>query len=94
MEYTRERAMEWLNKHWNTPKSCPICKHNNWTVSDSVGVMLPVSGGRIEVEGLAYPLFLVTCSTCGYTLFFNAVVAGFAPQIPGLEEKKYIPSEE
>lgn len=36
MEYTKERAMVWLNKHWQSPKSCPICQNNNWGVSDSV----------------------------------------------------------
>src|SRR5262249_30449823 len=78
MEYTKERAMEWLNKHWQGPKICPICQNNNWTISNSLGVMLASTEQGVEIGGLAYPLFLITCGVCGYTLFFNAVVAGFA----------------
>jgi hypothetical protein len=65
MEYTRERAMEWLNKHWNTPKSCPTCKNNNWTVSESLA-LLPRRGELIEredgeriIKQMWYPHFLV-----------------------------------
>lgn len=87
MEYTKERAMEWLNKKWNTPKACPICKQNNWTVSESIGLMPRLSDGGVDLGGPLYPLFLVTCGTCGYTLFFNALVAGLFPQVP-TEEKK------
>jgi hypothetical protein len=94
MEYTRERAMEWLNKHWHSHKACPICLHNNWTISDSVGVMLPASESSIDIGGLAYPLFLLTCGTCGYTLFFNAVVAGLTTKAPVPDEKRYTPPEE
>jgi len=88
--YTKERAMEWLNKHWHTPKSCPICKHNNWAVSESSGIIPRLMQDRTEVGGLVYPLFLVTCGTCGYTLFFNALVAGFVPPT----SKQDAPSEE
>jgi hypothetical protein len=76
MEYTRERAMEWLNKHWQGQKFCPICQNNNWTISDSVGVLLPVSESGIDIGGLAYPLLLLTCGVCGYTLFLNDPLKG------------------
>src|SRR5437867_8537961 len=39
MEYTKERAMEWLNKNWHNPKACPICKQNNWAISESLALI-------------------------------------------------------
>jgi hypothetical protein len=81
MEYTRERAMEWLNKHWNTPKSCPICKNNSWTIGDSLGVVLPLDDNKIATDGPTYPVFLVACTICAYTLFFNAVIADLYPPV-------------
>jgi len=88
MEYTRERAMEWLNKHWNTPKSCPICKNNNWGASDSVLEVREFHQGYLVYGRPVYPLFLVTCNTCGYTMFFNALVADFTLEQTTVDETK------
>ena len=88
-EYTKERAMAWLDNNWNHIKSCPICRQNNWAVSESL-TLLPrlVRTGQETAGGLVYPHFLVTCGTCGYTLFFNALVAGLFPQPPQEEQKE------
>jgi predicted nucleic-acid-binding Zn-ribbon protein len=80
MEYTKERGMEWLNKNWHTPKACPICKQNNWAVSESLALLPRLVKDAMEAPNLVYPVFLVTCGTCGYTLFINALVAGLLPQ--------------
>jgi predicted nucleic-acid-binding Zn-ribbon protein len=88
MDYTKERGMEWLNKKWNTPKACPICTQNNWAVSESLALAPRLVQERVEVGGVVYPLFLVTCSTCGYTMFFNALVAGFLPSASEEEKKE------
>ena len=89
MEYTRERAMEWLNKHWNTPKACPICSNNNWGISESVVEVREFHQGHVLYGGPIYPLFLVMCNTCAYTIFFNALLAGFTfEQNPTDETKK------
>lgn len=85
--YTKERAMEWLNKNWRTPKACAVCRNNNWTVSESLTLMPRlIRDGKDTVGGLVYPVFLVTCGICGYTMFFNALVAGLLPQ--DSEDKK------
>lgn len=90
--YTRERAMEWLNKWWRGPKDCPICGHNNWGISESVTEVRPYTGAPFMVSGGVYPLFLVVCGTCGYTHFFNALVAGLEPMPIAKIEKT--PSDE
>jgi hypothetical protein len=86
MEYTKERAMEWLDKRWKREKRCPICQSNSWTVGDSLGVMLPMIDDKINPYAPTYPLFVVACTECAYTLFFNAVIAGLYP--PASQEKK------
>jgi hypothetical protein len=87
MEYTKERAMEWINKNWHTPKACPICKQNNWAISESLALLSRLSPeGGVEVAGVVYPHFLLTCGTCGYTLLFNALVAGFKLSVEGQKE--------
>jgi len=72
MEYTKERAMEWLNKHWQSPKSCPICQNNNWGVSDSVveAREFRLDGGFV-LGGPFYSLFIVIYGIYFYNLFFN-----------------------
>lgn len=70
MEYTREQAQRWLTQTWKTPKDCAICRNTNWVVSEAVTVVPYGAAGR------HVPLFAVTCGTCGYTLLFNALVAG------------------
>ena len=89
MEYTKERAMEWLNKNWHTHKACPICLSNSWTISESLA-LIPrlIQGSKETTNGLVYPHFLVTCTTCGYTLFFNAVIAGLLLQVPQEEKQE------
>lgn len=89
MEYTKERAMEWLNKNWHTPKACPICKQNNWAISESLA-LIPrlLQTGKDTAGELVYPHFLVTCGTCGYTLFFNALIARLFPEAPHEEKKE------
>jgi len=83
MEYTKERAMEWLNKNWHTPKACAVCHNNNWIISDSlVEIHQLFTDGLLRSGGPVYPLFLVTCGVCGYTLFFNSVIAGFTLEAP------------
>jgi len=93
-EYTRERAAEWLNKHWQGPKICPICQSNNWVFSESLVEIRPYHGGQIFVGGTLYPLFLLICGVCGYTVLFNAIVAGLISPTPAKEEKIDAPAVE
>lgn len=78
----KDKAVSWLNKHWQGNKLCPICSHNEWTVSDELAEIRPFKGGALTVGGSLYPLLVVTCATCGHTLLFNAVLSGLA-QGPG-----------
>ena len=84
-EIAREKVVEWLNTQWKGNKVCPICKNNAWTVSEKPAEVREFHGGSLVVggSGSVYPLFLVTCNKCGYTVLFNAIVAGFVPPREG-----------
>src|SRR5262245_17440369 len=95
MEYTKERAMEWLGKNWHTPKVCPICCSNSWIISDSlVALYHLLADGLLRSGGPLYPLFSVTCGVCGYTLLFNSVIAGLTIEEPKKNSEKNALSEE
>jgi len=71
-----EKASAWLEKHWKGDRRCPVCANNTWGVSDDIVEMRPFRGGSLVAGGVIYPLFTVTCETCGFTQLFNAVLAG------------------
>ena len=51
--------------------TCPLCNHNNWTLGDV--------RGRIfgdPASGLGYPVVVLVCQRCAYTLTLNAIVMG------------------
>ena len=68
-------------------KVCPICQNNDWDLSTKLVEVRQFNEGSLIVGGPVYPLFSVTCKVCGYTLLFNAIVAGFIEK-PKKEEKK------
>ena len=72
----KDKAIAWLSKHWQGNKICPICAQNRWTVSDELVEIRPFKGGSLVLGGAIMPLMVVTCSNCGHTLLFNAVLAG------------------
>lgn len=76
-----EKVENWLGTNWrgSDAKKCPICKSNNWIISPNV---MELNEHRTDPsERIRYnPLFLITCSTCGNTLVFNAIQSGVAPR--------------
>jgi hypothetical protein len=40
------------------------------------------------VGGGVYPLFVITCMVCGYTVFVNALVSGILSRPEGLPAKE------
>jgi len=76
-----EKVVNWLNRQWQGAKVCPICKNNNWNISEKPVELREFHGGGFVVGGPVYPLISIICKICGYTLLFNAIVAGLlAPE--------------
>ena len=71
-----DKASEWLNTHWQGDWTCPICGQNDWLLHDEAVEVRAFGKGRLAAKGSIFPLLTVICSTCGHTLFFNALVAG------------------
>ena len=76
MNLDKDKAAAWLNQRWVGAKTCPICSKNNWSISDEPLELRPYHGGGLVLGGAVYPVFSITCGSCGHTMFFNALVAG------------------
>lgn len=71
-----DNAFEWLNTHWQAEWICSICGSDDWLVHDEAVEVRAFGQGRFSTAGSIFPLLTVICSTCGHTLFFNALIAG------------------
>jgi predicted nucleic-acid-binding Zn-ribbon protein len=70
-----------INKHiaenWQPPVACPVCRQNNWSVSQEVLELREYHGGNMVIGNVAIvPITPVTCSNCGNTILFNPLIAG------------------
>ena len=70
-----DKAIAWIDEHWIGQKACPICENTGWFVGDVAGEMREMRPNNL-ISGPRYPLIVISCSTCGYTLLFNAIVGG------------------
>jgi hypothetical protein len=81
-EEQRKQLQDWLFKHWKGDKRCPFCHSANWAGPQYV--VQPIThapmGTLLLGGGPGYPMVMVTCETCGYTMSFSAVVAGLFPK--------------
>ena len=57
-------------------KQCPICQNNDWNIGDKLTELREYQGGDLHLGGQIYPLIVFTCKVCGYTLLYNAIIAG------------------
>lgn len=66
----------WLKDQWQGA-SCPMHRGmpTNWEVGDMI-MTLPYTGAGVSIGGPTYPLVVVTCAQCGYTVLVNAIKAG------------------
>ena len=70
-----EAALRWLSVQWPIQRRvCPICATRNWAVGDD---LIRLRSPKLIAK---HPCIVVTCSQCGYTIFFNAHVMGIMPK--------------
>lgn len=77
-----EQILAWLKERWVTSKECQICRHNRWSVPDDLVAPPVMTGNVMELGGKTYPAFMVVCANCGFTHYFNAVIANIRPNNP------------
>jgi hypothetical protein len=70
-----QRLAGWLNSVWSGDKRCAICLSNQWRISEEPLELRPYREGGLVIGGAVYPLMSVTCTVCGNTLLFNAIVS-------------------
>ena len=68
----QKKAVEWLNKKWLN-KKCECCGNNNWDTADFLVAPLRFEGS-MTIGGKIMPQVVATCSNCGNTKYFNAVM--------------------
>jgi predicted nucleic-acid-binding Zn-ribbon protein len=81
----RQAAQAWLAQRQQSPEAsyCPFCRGTNWMVGELVGTPNLAPGG-FDPNAPVLPAFPLICTGCGYTMLFNAVVAGLVkPGPPG-----------
>jgi hypothetical protein len=77
----KQLVATWLGSVW-TDWTCPFHGETTWAIGDViVGAPSynPVGGERAEK---VYPLVVLTCNKCGYTVFVNAISAGLEKRDP------------
>lgn len=76
-------ANAWFNDHWKQPRQCPVCSQSTWGVAPTFAHIPLTQVGKGLVGTYqpvqTFPCVVVTCRTCGNTLFFNAIVMGLLP---------------
>jgi hypothetical protein len=86
-EEQKSQMLKRLDEVWSAEQVCPVCRHNEWEVYDTVFEVREFVGGSVNVSGGAIiPCVAVTCKHCSNTLFFNAIKLGLVP--PPEKEKK------
>jgi hypothetical protein len=73
-----KKITQHIAEKWQAPVACPVCRKNNWSVSQEVLELREFHGGSMVVGGNSaiVPITPVTCSSCGNTVLFNPLVAG------------------
>lgn len=75
-----QKAIKHLQEKWGS-KPCPMCGHNNWSVSDNLFELREFQGGNIVLgAGPIIPVFPVTCNNCGNTVLVNGIVSHVVDQ--------------
>lgn len=75
-----DKAIAWIDEHWTGKKACPICESSSWLVGDVVGEMREFLPDKRPLANSLYPMIVLSCRACGYTLLFNATVMGLLPE--------------
>lgn len=69
--------VRWIEKHWKGEGRCPVCAENDrWQPGDHVVELRRHRSGAPAPGPPVQKLVSVTCTNCGNTLFFDAVVLG------------------
>ncbi len=73
----KEKVNNWLDKHWKDEnKKCPICSSNDWDLRDKIFEIRDLPQENKIFGGSLYPVIILKCKKCAYSLLFNAIDIG------------------
>jgi hypothetical protein len=72
----------WFTEHWKEPRQCAVCSQSNWAMAPRF-THIPMGPVGLHQPIPKLPCVVVTCQTCGNTLFFNALVMELLPKEQG-----------
>ena len=75
-EEQTKKVISFMQDFFKNP--CNVCQKKEWIFNDTIFEIREFHGGSFLVGGksIIYPVVIVTCKTCGNTLFFNAIQLG------------------
>ena len=68
-----ETASQWLAEKGGDLK-CPVCAHEDWVLGDLMARLYSTIP-----SGVSYPVVVLICQHCAYTMTFNAMLMGIEP---------------
>jgi hypothetical protein len=68
----------WKENHWHHGP-CPVCGNEAWETGPRIAYF---NNDQTPIDGTSYPVLLIYCAVCGYTISISARVAGLRPR-PG-----------
>jgi len=75
----KEKVQKWLKEKWKASSNCPISGDNNWIIGDYTVTPMNYGARQAMIGGQIAPQVMLICSSCGYTLYFNAMLMGLFP---------------
>ena len=72
----QERFNQWLEHTGFVLPQCPVSRTQNWMLVEDLAEFRQYQAGELVEGGSVFPAAMVICVDCGYTMFFNAGVAG------------------
>lgn len=71
----------WLEQQWKGEKRCPICKSNDWSISEKALELREWKRSSLQVPTFQV-VAMVHCRVCGNVIFINPFVADLFAERP------------
>lgn len=66
-----ERLSKWFRDKWKHGP-CPVCTTDNWLINAKIS---QIFNEQTLQDGSSFPVVLIVCSNCGYTIPINSRIA-------------------
>jgi hypothetical protein len=85
-----EQALAFLRDNWGQWR-CPASGHREYVLQPTIVQLEPYNGGNAFFHPgpgrLIYPMLIVSCAYCGYSVLVSAIQAGL------LQQAGYVPDQ-